>query len=519
MNNSKEKSDQKYFSNCEEVYELTTQILKTLYSKEISDIAIDLLTNGKSSIPEIQSRLKLSFENVRNYLIIMMQNNLVKKNLQRKKDIVLYEFNSDQIFHILLYPRSLDFINKNYGEYAKMIFEQFMEFGILNLNQITEQILNIISRSYNGGNNENKIETDKKKIIEIFIQLFENSFIIYSERTGENFNNNVNGNIKNKVDTNSNKKNKSNNKNNNSKSNNKNKKNNKSSNKKKKHEIENETINLEESENEDEDQKNNNINIIKSSSEDFYEKNTKNNMYFYINFPQLLTEFQSEIILDFISNSISHQAQLLASILLKNNKNFYFNHGKTFPMLIDTILQKYKSFTSNQIEEIIKNSNEFFIRSTSDDIILNIKKIKNEIKSKVIQHIISSKFSKEHLRVYNLLNFCGSLDGKNIMNICLIVPKKLNYIINQLYQEGFIKTDGVNFKGSNTLFYSVDEYQTTDNILVMDLKIINNLKMYYDEQLNNIKKKINNKKQNDELSKLSYIIDQICENIIIMKYF
>ena len=52
--------------------------------------------------------------------------------------------------------------------------------------------------------------------------------------------------------------------------------------------------------------------------EEFYENNTKNNMHFYINFDQIRAEFQSEIIIDFINNNISHQAAILAGELLKN---------------------------------------------------------------------------------------------------------------------------------------------------------------------------------------------------------
>ena len=153
-------------------------------------------------------------------------------------------------------------------------------------------------------------------------------------------------------------------------------------------------------------------------------------------------------------------------------------------------------------------------------IYLNLNKIKKFIKSKVIQNIITSKFSNEHFRVYNLLNLVGSLDQKNIIDLCLIGPKKINYIINQLFQEGFIKTDTVNFNGNNMLFYSVDDFQTTEKILEMDFKIINNYNYYYYDQMKNIKNKfIDNKKKNEELVKLTYTIDKICENLLIMKFF
>ena len=62
-------------------------------------------------------------------------------------------------------------------------------------------------------------------------------------------------------------------------------------------------------------------------------------------------------------------------------------------------------------------------------------------------------------------------------------------------------------------------YQT-EKILEMDYKIINNYNFYYYDQMKNIKNKfIDNKKKNEEMIKLTYIIDQICENILIMKYF
>ena len=43
-----------YFPNTEEIYDLVQNLLKSLYSKEISDLAIYLLKNGASTLYEIQ---------------------------------------------------------------------------------------------------------------------------------------------------------------------------------------------------------------------------------------------------------------------------------------------------------------------------------------------------------------------------------------------------------------------------------------------------------------------------------
>ena len=513
------KPSKNYFSNTEETYDLVQIVLNELYSKEISDLAVDLLKNGGGTLFEIQSRLKLSYENIKNYLIIMLQNNLIQKKEISRNDVknTSYEINLEQILNILFFPRSLSFIEKKFGEYARLIFEQFIEFGVLTLKQIIEQIQNI-------KNNGNNLEQIKSNVLDILIKLYSNNLICYSEKPseGENYYKINNSDLKKrKRGKNDKEKEKEI-----IKASDKKKSGKKKKGSKKEEKDEDYTINkgknmkLIEDDEEDEEE-----NIIKDSkqiekNEEFYENNTKNNMHFYINFNQINVEFQAEIILDFINNNISHQAALLSGILLKDYKISSFALGMTQPKNIDDLVKENKSLTLNQIEDLVKNHDDFFTKSSSDNIYLNLNKIKKMIKSKIIQNLILTKYSKEHFRIYNLLNLVGSLDGKNIMDLCLIVPKKVNYIINQLFQDGFIKTDTVNFNGNNMLFYSVDEYQTTEKILEMDFKIINNYKYYYYEQMKNIKNKfMDNKKKNEELVKLTYIIDQICENILIMKFF
>ena len=508
----------KYFSNTEEIYELYKIILKELYSKEISDLAIDLLINGKSTLYEIQSRLKISFENIKNYLIIMLQNNLIQKKqiIRNEVNYTSYEIKPEQILNILFFPRSLNFIEKKYGENARLIFEQFIEFGVLTLKQIIEQIQNIQK-------NGNNLDLIKSNVLDTFIKLYSDNLISYVERPSEE---ESNLGINNFIESKKRKREKSEKEKTNI--NNKMFEKKKSAKKKK--------GKKEESEDNNESNKNKNMKLIEddeddesikelkeenaNKNEEFYENNTKNNMHFYINFSQINLEFQTEIILDFINNNLSHQAALLAGILLKNYKISSFAMGITQPKNIDDLVKENKSLTLSQIEDIVKNYEEYFDKSNTDNIYLNLNKIKKFIKSKVIQNIIISKFSNEHFRVYNLLNLMGSLDQKNIIDLCLIGPKKVNYIINQLFQEGFIKTDTVNFNGNNMLFYSVDDYQTTEKILEMDFKIINNYNYYYYDQMKNIKNKfIDNKKKNEELVKLTYIIDQLCENLLIMKFF
>ena len=93
-----------YITNTEEVFELVEIILSERYSKEIIEIAKDLLKNGLSTIPEIKGRLKLSFENIRNILIILLQNRLINCQEIFRNEIkyIGYEIRYDHLYKIII---------------------------------------------------------------------------------------------------------------------------------------------------------------------------------------------------------------------------------------------------------------------------------------------------------------------------------------------------------------------------------------------------------------------------------
>ena len=167
-----------YISNTEEVYELVILILNEQFSKEISDLGRDLCYNGSSTIPEIMQRMKLSFENVRNILILLLQNKLVTtKEINRKENkIIVYEIIIDNVLNILLFPKMLTYVNKKFGEYSELIFEQFMQFGILSSYQIKEQVKLILSKN----KPVNKLIVDK--VINSLITLIEYNYVIQAKK-------------------------------------------------------------------------------------------------------------------------------------------------------------------------------------------------------------------------------------------------------------------------------------------------------------------------------------------------
>jgi len=125
------------------IYELIEIILKEQFSEDVSNIAKELLYQGPSSIVDLMKRLSLDFLSIRNALIILLQNKLIKfEELIRKdsKDIV-YEIEIPNILNILRFPKILYHISQLFGENSVLIFEEFMQFGILSAGQCIEQII------------------------------------------------------------------------------------------------------------------------------------------------------------------------------------------------------------------------------------------------------------------------------------------------------------------------------------------------------------------------------------------
>jgi len=174
-----------YITNTEEVFELVEIILSERYSKEIIEIAKDLLKNGLSTIPEIKGRLKLSFENIRNILIILLQNKLINCQEIFRNEIkyIGYEINIENILNILLYPRLCIFAKEKFGDFGLYIFEEFMNFGILNSPQLIEQIKNKINSNNKNTKDNNNLNV---KIKTVLINLIEKNYIVQAK------NNNIN---------------------------------------------------------------------------------------------------------------------------------------------------------------------------------------------------------------------------------------------------------------------------------------------------------------------------------------
>lgn len=438
-----------HYSN--NIYELIEIILEEQFGKKVSTLGISLLNNGPSSILEIMKLNGSDYVEVRDSLIILLQNKLIIfQEVSRKENIeIIYELDVENILNYLRFPKILYFINNHFDQNAMLIFEEFMKFGILSAGQIFEQVKDKIEAE-NGERNILQINNLKLK----FLQLIESGYITQSVQ-------------KKPVELKKDKK----------------KEDKKQlSNKKKKKAM---SAGLEE----DESESKVNKSIVNSNIDDenplVFNKEKKKFYFFCLNFDKIINELKCEIVVDLVSQKMGGQAGNLAGIMLRKNPGLSFREGKTSPISVEEIMktlgtnykdkkisQEKQDSIKNILDEMVREENDFAVNWGSNEsgscYCLNLESIAKLLKTKTIEKIIEQEFTPDHIRIYRLLSKCGPLDSKNIMEICLMPHKECSACINQMIEQGFIETQPINYKGSNVIFYNIN---TKSNLDLMIAKI------------------------------------------------
>ncbi|MCQ2818130.1 MAG: hypothetical protein MJ252_12765 [archaeon] len=496
------------YAYSQEVYELAYILIKETYTKDVAEVGKDLLYNSISTIPEIQSRLKLSFEAVKNCLIILTQSRLLisHPNFKKETNLVGYEIDIESTLNILLFPRILLYVKDRFGEYAITICEELIKFGLLTYTELFGQVLNILEHE---GKKINDLIISRVK--NTFLNMVESNFLIQSkkiehENKTPSFNKIIKTNSqrskKKQIET--------------PKKTNQNSKKSQRSNKKK-NIIEEEEIkeDLHMDEIIDEDKKDSKEDI---DNPILYDKETESFYAFHFNYSQILVNIKVETIINYINQKMSTQAGLVASSLLEKNPQNSFRIGKTENITFAQITKKFPSFQQDPGKYLL-DQNEFFSQHTSDSVYLNLEKIGRSLKEKILEKYIVQKFSENHLRIFRLLHLCGALDSKNIMDICLIPPKQCNMVLNQLYGDSIVEIQNLTIKSNNINFYSVNFSNCIMNVINNCFKMILNIKEHFNETKEKLKISPNAEEMMEEyINKMSFALNQLYESIIILKY-
>ena len=100
-----------HYSN--NIYDLIEILLEEQFGKQVSTMGITLINNGPSTIMELCKLSSWEYLEVRNVLIILMQNKLIFfQEVVRKEQIeTVYELDVDSVLNYLRFPKILYFIN------------------------------------------------------------------------------------------------------------------------------------------------------------------------------------------------------------------------------------------------------------------------------------------------------------------------------------------------------------------------------------------------------------------------
>jgi len=456
------------------IYELIEILLEEHFGKEVTKLGLCLLSNGPLSIQEIKKILSYDFVRTRNALIILMQNKLVNyEEIKRKESIEnVYEFDIESALNYLRFPKILYVINHKFDTNAVLIFEEFMQFGILSANQIFEQV------TYKLEQNGRVTASTTNNIKIRFLKLIEEGFITQCNKKKNN---------ELKVQTDKGDANK-----------------NKDSKKKTKKEESHQLSGKKKSRIVMEDFEQDKAQfsspkgkksladlVIEDDNPLLFNKEKNKFYYFYMNLDKIITELKVQILIDYINQKLKGQAAMVAAIMLRRDPLRAFKEGKSSPISIEDITKqinfcsggaasKEKTSTKqNTVKEIVelmsREENNFVIpwgfSDTEETFSLNLESIAHSIKLQTLEKIVEQQFSHDHARIYRLLSKCGPLDTKNIMEICLMPYKESSACLNQLVEEGLLETQPINVKGPNILFFNINTKNNLDIIIAKIYKV------------------------------------------------
>nr|XP_002130318.1 DNA-directed RNA polymerase III subunit RPC3 [Ciona intestinalis] len=109
---------------------LAYELLQEHYGKIAADVASFLLQNGWQPLRYIALKANLKLDQVRKALCLLIQHKLAKFHV-RKRKIVEYAINIENVLSILFHPKFIYTVKLLYGDAAELIVEEALQHGII----------------------------------------------------------------------------------------------------------------------------------------------------------------------------------------------------------------------------------------------------------------------------------------------------------------------------------------------------------------------------------------------------
>jgi len=230
----------------------------------------------------------------------------------------------------------------------------------------------------------------------------------------------------------------------------------------------------------------------------FFDLTSKDEYMLKINFRKLVHDFRTEFIMEVVSNRLNPQSSLVVQAMLRDSQ--LFSKANIFrisePLTMSEIIERLpqgitwtedivdKHLQLLQLDKFVqkvKNSDpKIYLPSYAVDMEYLVKKIQ----IKTLEKIIEDKYSKNHSRIFRILDNLGYLDEKQISDTGLLPLKQVRTCVVELIVARIVDSQDVTLEGKATQIYGLRPHQAVTNILGEIYKTLFNLKKREEVEIN-----------------------------------
>jgi DNA-directed RNA polymerase III subunit RPC3 len=122
------------------VLDLYPQSFPGMFLTSAQRIFALLCRRGRQPIDGILKHTRLAPRQVRHALVVLHQQNLIYHNTEKETRITFYEANQDAAYYLLRNGRILDIVSERYGDDARYVLVNILDFGRVRISDLHEAI-------------------------------------------------------------------------------------------------------------------------------------------------------------------------------------------------------------------------------------------------------------------------------------------------------------------------------------------------------------------------------------------
>jgi transcription initiation factor IIE alpha subunit len=159
--------------------------------------------------------------------------------------------------------------------------------------------------------------------------------------------------------------------------------------------------------------------------------------YYRLNFSLLNKEFYSSLLSSLVGYKLNVQCAVIAETLYKDYSAKGMHIDELVSKLPATP-KMTKATVKSFLERMQEDSGEFVIAKSSEVYALNLARLRTLLKQKTVHKIVRNRFGDYYERVFRVLCSKGLLDDRSVAVMTLLPAKEARVCLNGLVEAGFV---------------------------------------------------------------------------------